>query len=187
MTVARIPTPLMSATDAISYAIEACTRRSLPPGKVLSEESLAMLSPEALRYFARVGWMHETNHKLTDDRRGPTEEPNESVVLGSSARAPRPGRHPIDGRNPFGIWKPLEGIRIQGADGLLKRLLDFDRADLDKLATDCAAQETGWGKRKRWAEAAKEAIGKNKRAKKVEELASTDVERLGQLAAEAWK
>jgi len=196
----KLLSPPLTSTDlspeaAVAYIAAECERLSLPPGKIIDGAMLYRLSSAALRHFARLGWMHEVNHRLSEERGKPELQSDEATEAQESTaatvvaiRPPRPGTHPIRGRNPFGEWKPLAHIRIMVADKTMKALLDFTLVDIRYWRAKCDNQVHGWSKRREFCDRAEAAMVKAG----VEEegtlgaLGAAELRRLSEAAREAW-
>jgi hypothetical protein len=162
---------------AVVEGVAWCIAAKQPPSKIITDAILEGLSPAAFREMARRGWIYEVNNALHSGRSPETRPADRSTA--------RPGGHPADGRNPRGAWKPLDDIAVVGADGALKRLASFELADLAFLRDQALAQETGWAKRRAWAERGSELLKASKKSR-IEELSKFQVEELSRLAGEAW-
>ena len=106
-------------------------------------------------------------------------------VAAETALRPRTGGHPADGRNPAGAWKPLDIHRL-GADGIFKRLVEFDLGDLEFMRLEALGQERGWKAQREWTEVATAMLDAHRSAKRIEDLSKKQQGELGTLAAEVW-
>jgi len=169
----------LTFSEAIELVAHECIKSGNAPSKIISENRLADLSPEAFERLAILGWISEVNNHLHYSRSEPAQEEQEAVGT-------RPGTHPISGRNPRGAWRPLENIRMQGADGTLKPLADFTLADVERLRDIAQSQVDGWARRRKWANCAAKLLSAKGAGQRVGALKKSQVEELSKLASEAW-
>lgn len=168
--------PVMERVRRITLAIaERCATSGAPPSEEVTDRDCAALDPAERAVVLRVGLITLINDVAHLARRAVTQAPGTSrfAVL-----------HGVHGRNPV-AWRAL-GIVFHGADGRLKRLLDFGREDLALLKREAALQRDAWEGRGTWATQAEAALVRA-RAKTLAGLPQKALERLDAEALKVWR
>ncbi len=162
--------------DVVADVVTRSINTSRPPSEVVTPESVADLPQELLLRFARTGLVADANDEL-HRMRGTTDVPREL----SDVRSPM---HALCGRNPHALLA-LDRIVHLGADGMLKPLRNFTRADARKLATDAESQRSAWLRRKKWAASLIQCLDANDVAV-LRKLPKDEIRELDEFAERAW-
>jgi hypothetical protein len=163
--------------DAVEFLVAECKRLKKTPGDILTADHYGLLSEEAIRKFALMGWasvVSDAHHV----QRGIAARGGDAKVAGT-----RPPTHPVDGRNPR---TDILGIYWSAANGALKPLADFGAVDLESLYSEANGKMMGWSKKVDWAETALSEMKKRPKTKRVGDLPEKIVSSLREKAVEAW-
>jgi len=170
-----------STRDVIAFIIKEIKRTQSPAREIVTEDLVKTFNPEVLHGFARVGAMREAANFMSNERGGIAAAEN-MLNINNNNKSKRTGFR-ADGANPQ--QSILSTLSMEGDDGRIKPLMEFTLADLEVLYTSCKQQETGWGKKRKWVEAARD-LTKKHRVSRISALPKVQTSKLAVLAVEAW-
>jgi len=136
MTAVRAPVPgLLSLDEYLATASRWIEETAGTPAEAVEYLGIADLEPEAIDQLARIG----AGHLLAD---------MEHAHRGDVAAAARGEREDVPGEHQKDrMGSVLAMLTYRGADGRLRRLLDFSREDWDAFAAISMVHAAAWRRR----------------------------------------